>query len=201
LTDEPRPGAPRKATDDRIVDVITRTLEGPPAHATQWTTRSLAVVAGLSKATIARIWQTFGLQSHRLDTFKLSADPVLSENSIEPSRGSMIVTEEPTKSLAATDGAVSTRRCEACWRNQPIVKTLVIPFPVVMRRECGERSAQMGFAEDDDPIQALLLNRPHEALRIRIGRSPALHLVMRISRKFSRSRIPSTRCMGRRLSC
>src|SRR3990172_1842657 len=46
LTDEPRPGAPRKATDDRIVEVITRTLEGPPAHATQWTTRSLADVAG-----------------------------------------------------------------------------------------------------------------------------------------------------------
>jgi len=75
LTDEPRPGAPRKATDDRIVDVITRTLEGPPTHATQWTTRSLADVAGLSKATISRIWQTFGLQSHRIDTFKLSADP------------------------------------------------------------------------------------------------------------------------------
>src|SRR5207249_2173337 len=33
LTDEPRPGAPRKATDDQIVDVITRTLEGPPAQA------------------------------------------------------------------------------------------------------------------------------------------------------------------------
>src|ERR1700674_2811421 len=76
LTDEPRPGAPRKATDDRIVDVITRTLEGPPAQAaTQWTTRSMADVAGLSKATISRIWQTFGLQSHRLETFKLSADP------------------------------------------------------------------------------------------------------------------------------
>src|SRR5438046_7023309 len=74
-TDEPRPGAPRKVTDDRVVDVITRTLEGPPGHATQWTTRGLADVAGLSKATIARIWQTFGLQSHRLDTFKLSADP------------------------------------------------------------------------------------------------------------------------------
>ena len=72
LTDEPRPGAPRKATDDQIVDVITRTLEGPPAQATQWTTRGLADVAGLSKTTIARIWQTFGLQSHRLDTFKLS---------------------------------------------------------------------------------------------------------------------------------
>lgn len=75
LTDEPRPGAPRTATDEQIVDVITRTLEGPPTQATQWTTRGLAEVAGLSKSTIGRIWQTFGLQSHRVDTFKLSADP------------------------------------------------------------------------------------------------------------------------------
>jgi transposase len=35
----------------------------------------MAEVAGLSKATISRIWRTFGLQSHRVDTFKLSADP------------------------------------------------------------------------------------------------------------------------------
>jgi transposase len=75
LLDEPRPGTPGKATDDRLVEVITRSLEGPPAHATQWTTRSMADAMGLSKATISRIWQTFGLQSHRVDTFKLSADP------------------------------------------------------------------------------------------------------------------------------
>src|ERR1700704_305567 len=75
LSDEPRPGTPRKATDDIVVDLITRTLEGPPAHATQWTTRSMAEVSGLSKDTISRLWRTFGLQSHRVDTFKLSADP------------------------------------------------------------------------------------------------------------------------------
>jgi len=75
LSDEPRPGAPRKATDDVVVELITRTLEGPPPHATQWTTRSMADVAGLSKDTISRLWRTFGLQSHRVDTFKLSADP------------------------------------------------------------------------------------------------------------------------------
>ena len=76
LTDEPRPGTPRKITDAAVVDVITRTLEAPPPRATQWSTRSLAEVVGLSKATISRIWQTFGLQSHRRETFKLSADPV-----------------------------------------------------------------------------------------------------------------------------
>jgi transposase len=75
LADEPRRGTPRTVTDDRIVEVIIRTLEGPPAHATQWTTRTMAQRAGFSKATISRIWQTFGLQSHRIATFKLSADP------------------------------------------------------------------------------------------------------------------------------
>ena len=35
----------------------------------------MAETVGFSKATISRIWQTFGLQSHRVDTFKLSADP------------------------------------------------------------------------------------------------------------------------------
>ena len=80
----------------------------------------------------------------------------------------MIVTEEPTKSLAATDGTVSTQWCEAFWRNQPIVKTLVIPFPVVVRHERSERPAQVGFTEDDDPIQTFLLDRPDESLRVRI---------------------------------
>ena len=30
LVDEPRPGTPRTVTDDMVVDLITRTLEGPP---------------------------------------------------------------------------------------------------------------------------------------------------------------------------
>lgn len=75
LSDEPRPGVPRTVTDDLVVEVITRTLEAPPAETTQWSTRTLGDVVGLSKATISRIWQTFGLQPHRVETFKLSADP------------------------------------------------------------------------------------------------------------------------------
>ncbi len=81
----------------------------------------------------------------------------------------MIVTKEPTEPLAATDRRVCPQWGETFRRNQPIVKTLVIPFPVVVCRECGERLAQVGFAEDDVPIQTLLLDRPHEALRIRIA--------------------------------
>src|ERR1700730_18008241 len=75
LTDEPRPGTPRTVTEDLIVDIITRTRTPPPPATTQWSTRTMAEAVGLSKATISRIWQTFGLQSQRVDTFKLSADP------------------------------------------------------------------------------------------------------------------------------
>ena len=32
---------------------------------------------GLSRSTISRIWQAFGLQPHRSETFKLSKDPLL----------------------------------------------------------------------------------------------------------------------------
>jgi hypothetical protein len=64
---------------------------------------------------------------------------------------------------------VPTQWCETSRRNQPIVKALVISFPVVVRDERGERSAQVGFPKDDDPIQALFLDRPDESLRVRIA--------------------------------
>ncbi|SCE41099.1 Transposase [Streptomyces sp. di188] len=75
LVDEPRPGAPRTVTDARVEDVIVQTLEATPAGATHWSTRSMAQATGLSQSTISRIWRTFGLKSHMVDTFKLSTDP------------------------------------------------------------------------------------------------------------------------------
>ena len=50
----------------------------------------------------------------------------------------MIVAQEPTQPRAAMDVIVRPRRCETFRRNQPIVKTLVIPFPVVVGHEPGE---------------------------------------------------------------
>jgi transposase len=42
LDDEPRCGAPRKIGDDRIEEIVTRTLETMPANATHWSTRGMA---------------------------------------------------------------------------------------------------------------------------------------------------------------
>ena len=75
LDDEPRPGAPRKIGDDKIVEVVTRTLETVPQDATHWSRRSMARATGLSATTVHRIWGAFGLQPHRVESFKLSSDP------------------------------------------------------------------------------------------------------------------------------
>ena len=76
LDDEPRPGAPRKIGDDKIVEVVTRTLETVPQDATHWSRRSMARATGLSATTVHRIWGAFGLQPHRVESFKLSSDPL-----------------------------------------------------------------------------------------------------------------------------
>ena len=48
------------------------------ATLTRWTARSKT--AGLSRATVGRIWRAFGLQLHRTtETFKSSTDPQLIE--------------------------------------------------------------------------------------------------------------------------
>lgn len=76
LLDEPRPGAPRRISDDQVEALIVKTLEQAPPDATHWSTRSMAKATGLSHASVARIWAAFGLQPHRSETFKLSKDPL-----------------------------------------------------------------------------------------------------------------------------
>ncbi|MCY4501656.1 MAG: IS630 family transposase [Alphaproteobacteria bacterium] len=75
LSDEPRPGRPRSLTDDKVAEVIERTLHTTPPDATHWSIRSMARETGLSHTTIRRIWTAFGLQPYRAQTFKLSSDP------------------------------------------------------------------------------------------------------------------------------
>ena len=79
LYDEPRSGAPRKIGDEKIAEIIARTLEKTPPDGTHWSLRSMARAVGYAPSTIHRIWQAFGLQPHRSETFKLSSDPLFVE--------------------------------------------------------------------------------------------------------------------------
>jgi len=76
LADAPRPGAPRKITDEQAEVLVTRTLtEKGRGQDTHWSTRSMAAETGLSQSSVSRIWRAFGLKPHLVETWKLSADP------------------------------------------------------------------------------------------------------------------------------
>jgi transposase len=79
LFDEPRPGAPRKISDEQIEHVIVATLERRPQGATHWSTRMMAEKLGFSQSAISRIWRAFGLKPHRSSTYTLSRDPLFVE--------------------------------------------------------------------------------------------------------------------------
>jgi transposase len=76
LSDEPRPGQPRKIGDAQVEEVIVKTLETTPNDATHWSTRSMAREVGLTQSAVHRIWKAFGLQPHRRESWKLSKDPL-----------------------------------------------------------------------------------------------------------------------------
>jgi transposase len=73
--DAPRPGRTRTITDTRVNKVVEMTLRQKPANATHWSTRTMAAAAGISEASVRRIWRAHGLKPHRVQTFKLSRDP------------------------------------------------------------------------------------------------------------------------------
>ena len=65
LHDELRPGRPRSIDDERVAQVVRKTLQNKPKASTHWTLRVMANQTGISKDTVARIWNAFGLQPHR----------------------------------------------------------------------------------------------------------------------------------------
>ncbi len=75
LVDEPRPGGPRRITDEQVEEVLVKTLEETPPGATPWSTRSMAAAVGLSQTAISQIWRAFDLKPHRVEEFKVSPDP------------------------------------------------------------------------------------------------------------------------------
>jgi len=70
--DAPRPGRTRRID---AAEIIRKTTQEKPAHATHWTTRSLARALAISEATVRRAWHAHGLKPHLVDSFKVSRDP------------------------------------------------------------------------------------------------------------------------------
>ena len=75
LHDAPRPGRNKQITADQIAAIVDATLHTTPKDATHWSARTLASAQGVSHSTVFRIWQSWGLQPHRVEGFKFSHDP------------------------------------------------------------------------------------------------------------------------------
>ena len=77
--DAPRPGKPRTIAEQQVKRVVEMTLHQKPVNATHWSTRTMASAAGISEASVRRIWHAHGLKPHLVRTFKLSRDPQFTE--------------------------------------------------------------------------------------------------------------------------
>src|SRR5580658_1169510 len=77
--DAPRPGRGRTIKDRKVASIVKLTTSSKPANATHWSTRSMAEKAGVSEATVRRIWRAHGLKPHLSRSFKVSNDPQFAE--------------------------------------------------------------------------------------------------------------------------
>ena len=80
-----RPGRGRKAhiPAEKIDEIVRLTQETTPPGETHWSCRSMAEAAGVSPATVQRVWSARGLKPHLVKTFKLSNDRRFEEKLVD----------------------------------------------------------------------------------------------------------------------
>jgi putative transposase len=116
LYDEYRSGRPRSIEDERISQLVTKTLQSKPKGATQWSCREMAEAIGISKSTVHRVWSAFGLKPHRQESFKLSTDPFFVEK-LRDVVGLYLNPPENALVLCVDEKS----QCQALERTQPML--------------------------------------------------------------------------------
>lgn len=79
------PGRGRKPSipEDKVALIVKLTTTSKPEGHTHWSCRTMADRAGVSPATVQRIWSELGLQPHRVDNFKVSSDPQFDDKVVD----------------------------------------------------------------------------------------------------------------------
>jgi transposase len=117
LYDELRPGKPRSIDDERIASLIRKTLQKKPKDgSTHWSVRAAAAESGISKSSVQRYFQLFGLKPHRSQSFKLCTDAFF----IEKLRAVVgLYLNPPDNALVLCVDEKS--QCQALERTQPML--------------------------------------------------------------------------------
>jgi putative transposase len=114
LHDELRSGRPRSISDEKVAELIHKTLKTKPEGETHWSTRTMAHETGISHMSVCRVWQTFGLKPHLRNTFKLSTDPFFVEK-VRDIVGLYLNPPENALVLCVDEKS----QCQALERSQP----------------------------------------------------------------------------------
>ena len=99
------------------------------------------------------------------------------------SRCAPVVIEQSTEALLTMNATASG----SWWTlNQGVLETLMVPLAVVVRNKLGHRSSEVPFAQQNHPVETLLLDRTHKPGRAGDGRftggthaSAAVRVIMR----------------------
>lgn len=117
LYDEVRPGKPRSIDDERVAALIHKTLHKKPKDgSTHWSVRAAAAESGISKSSVQRYFQLFGLKPHRTESFKLSTDAFFIEKLREVVG---LYLNPPDNALVLCVDEKS--QCQALERTQPML--------------------------------------------------------------------------------
>jgi len=113
LQDSRRSGRPMRLPAESINTVLTEVTK-PPASRTQWSIRSMARHAGVSKSHVQTLWSRNDIKPHARRTFKLSRDP-----NFEPKFWDIVglYLDPPQKALVLCCDEKS--QCQALERTQP----------------------------------------------------------------------------------
>jgi transposase len=116
LYDLPRGGRPRSIGDEQIAELLRSSLQRQPRNATHWSTRLLAEHTGVSKSTVQRVWNAFGIRPHQTKGFTLSNDPFFVEK-VRDIVG--LYLDPPRRALVLCVDEKS--QCQALERMQPVL--------------------------------------------------------------------------------
>ena len=80
-----RPGRGRRPSIPAatVEEIVRLTLQETPPGEAHWSCRSMAKRAGVSPATVQRVWSARQIKPHRVETFKLSTDPRFEEKLVD----------------------------------------------------------------------------------------------------------------------